>query len=128
VKQAAINTTLQNWITIFQAVDQAKAASLSAVSARLGITVAARTYYKSLKAALKLVLGAENPLLANFGITADKQVAISTTTKMVAAAKRSQTRLARGTLGRKQRRASPWSAIPRSVWPRTGRFRVALRR
>jgi hypothetical protein len=105
VKQAVIDTTLQNWIAIFKAVDTAKAAYQSAVTARLGITVAARTYYKALKAALKLQFGPQSPLLASFGISVDKPGVTSTKTRLVAAAKRNQTRALRGTKGKNQRAA-----------------------
>ncbi len=125
VKQPAIDTTLQGWITIFKAVDTAKAAYKDAVNARLAITVAARTYYKALKAAIKLQFGAQSPLLASFGITADKPHVATTQQKMVAAAKRAQTRTVRGTKGKKQKAAVTVVGNPPVTVPSIGALQIA---
>jgi hypothetical protein len=125
VKQAAIDTQLQNWIAIFKAVDTAKATYQSAVTARLAITVAAKTYFKALKAAIKLQFGAQSPLLASFGITTDKPVSTTTQQKMVAAAKRTQTREVRGTTGKKARLQVTVVGNPPVTVPSTGKLEIS---
>jgi hypothetical protein len=102
MKQSAIDTQLQGYITTFKAVDAAKQAYQEAVAARLAITVEARTFYLQLKAVLKTYFASQNAALATFGITADKAVVSSTKTKLLATAKRAQTRTVRGTKGKKQ--------------------------
>jgi hypothetical protein len=105
VKQAAILAALQGWLAQWQGVDTAQQAYRAAVQGRLASTVAARSYYKALKAVIKTYFGAQSALLASFGITADKPLASTTTTKLVAAAKRKQTRTLRGTKGKNQKAA-----------------------
>ncbi len=105
MKQPAIDTQLEGYITTFKAVDAAKAAYQEAVAARLAISVEARTFYKQLKAVLKTYFASQPSVLATFGITADKAVSTSAKTKLLAAAKRSQTREVRGTKSKKQAKA-----------------------
>ena len=112
MKQAAILTMLQNWLGIWQAVDTAKSAYAGTVSARLGVTVAAKTAVKAIKAAIKLNFGAQSPLLASFGITADKASSTTSTTKVVAAAKRKATGRCAGPRARSRSSRSTWSASP----------------
>jgi hypothetical protein len=125
VKQAAIDTQLQNWIAVFKAVDTAKATYQAAVTARVAITVAAMTYYKALKAAIKLQFGAQSPLLASFGITADKPASTTTQQKMVAVAKRAQTRQVRGTTGKKAKLAITVVGNPPITVPSTGKLEIS---
>jgi hypothetical protein len=105
MKQAAIDTQLDGYITTFKAVDAAKAAYQQAVAARLAITVEARTFYKQLKAVLKTYFASQPSVLATFGITPDKAIATSAKTKLLAVGKRSQTRVLRGTKSKKQAQA-----------------------
>ena len=102
MKQPAIDTKIGGYITTFKAVDAAKAAYQEAVAARLAITVEARTFYKQLKAVIKTYFASQPSVLATFGITADKAVASSAKTKLLAVGKRSQTRVVRGTKSKKQ--------------------------
>jgi hypothetical protein len=104
-KQAAIDTQLQSWITVFQAADTAKATYQNAVAARVAITAAAKAYYTALKAVIKAYFGAQSAQLASFGITADKPVVRTAQQKLVSAAKAKQTRALHGTLGKKQKAA-----------------------
>jgi len=103
MKQAAIDTQLEGYITTFKAVDAAKAAYQEAVAARLAITVEARTFYKQLKAVLKTYFASQPSVLATFGLTPDKAIASSAKTKLLAVGKRSQTRAVRGTKSKKQK-------------------------
>ncbi len=103
--QAQIVAQYQDWIGIVKAVDAAKQVYLAAVAARLGITVAARTFNKGLKAVVKEHFGSESAVLASFGIPTDKAVSITSQQHVVAAAKRKQTRTVRGTKGKKQKAA-----------------------
>lgn len=119
-KQAVIDTTLQSWITVFKAVDTAKAQYQNAVAARVAITAAAKAYYKALRAVIKSYFGAQSPQLAAFGITADKAHAASTQQKLVAAAKRQQTREVRGTKGKKQKAAVTVVGNPAVTVPSSG--------
>jgi hypothetical protein len=124
VKQAAIDTQLQSWITTFKEVDSAKATYQNAVAARLAITVAARAYYKALKAVIKSYFGGQSAQLAAFGIGMDKPVATTTQQKMVAAAKRSQTRAVRGTTGKKAKLAITVVGNPPVTVPSKGDIEV----
>jgi hypothetical protein len=101
MKQPAIDTTLQGWIATFKAADQAKAAFQQAVAARVAITVAANTFYKTLKALLKSQFAGNAAALASFGLAVDKPISSSATTKILAVAKRAQTRTVRGTKSKK---------------------------
>jgi hypothetical protein len=103
---------IQNWIGIWQAVDAAKAAYQGTVTARVGVTVAAKTAYKALVAAIKLNFGAQSPLLQSFGITPDKAASTTTKTKMVAAAKGKATRAVRGTTSKKQKQTVNVVGVP----------------
>jgi hypothetical protein len=124
-KQAVIDTTLQGWITVFKAVDTAQAAYKEAVAARVAITVAARTYYKSLKAVIKQYFGAESTLLPSFGIKPDKAAATTTQQKLVAAAKRAQTRAVRGTTSKKAKLAVTVVGNPPVTVPSTGAQQIS---
>jgi hypothetical protein len=112
MKQAAIDTQLEGYITTFKAVDAAKTAYQQAVAARLAITVEAKTFYKQLKAVIKTFFASQPTTLATFGITADKAIASSAKTKLLAVAKRSQTRDLRGTKGKKQKAAINVVGVP----------------
>jgi hypothetical protein len=125
VKQSAIDSTLQNWITIFKAVDTAKAAYQEAVTARLAITVAAKTYFKSLKAAIKQYFGAQSAQLASFGIATDKPASTTAQQKVVASAKRLQTRTVRGTKGKVQKLAITVVGNPAVTLPSTGKLQAS---
>jgi hypothetical protein len=105
MKQAAIDTQLEGYINTFKAVDAAKAAYEQAVAARLAISVEAKTFYQQLKAVIKAAFASQPAVLATFGLTADKAVATSAKTKLLAVGKRSQTRVVRGTKGKKQAQA-----------------------
>jgi hypothetical protein len=103
--QAAIHATLTSAVATFKLPAAIYEQFKAAVAARLGITVATRSFQKALKAAIKLQFGSQSPLLASFGIPTDKPLSASSTQKVVAAAKRSQTRTVRGTKGKKQKAA-----------------------
>jgi hypothetical protein len=124
-KQSAIDNTLQGWIATFKAVDTAQAAYKEAVAARVAITVAARTYYKSLKAVIKQYFGAESTLLPSFGITPDKASSTTAQQKLVAAAKRAQTRVVRGTVGKKAKLAITVVGNPPVTVPSTGAQQIS---
>jgi hypothetical protein len=124
-KQAAIDKQLQSWIEVFQAVDSAKATYQNAVAARVAITAAAKAYYLALKAVIKSYFGPQSSQLANFGITADKAVTTSTQTKLVAAAKRKQTRAVRGTLGKKQKAGLTVVGNPPVMVPSVGEQQIS---
>ncbi len=119
-KQAAIDTQLQSWITVFQAADTAKAAYQNAVAARVAITAAAKAYYIALKAVIKSYFGPQSSQLASFGIAVEKQTSTSTQTKLVAAMKRQQTRAVRGTTGKKQKASLTVVGNPPVIVPSKG--------
>jgi hypothetical protein len=119
-KQAAIDTQLQSWITVFQAVDSAKATYQNAVAARVAITAAAKAYYTALKAVIKAYFGAQSVQLAGFGIAADKPVVRTAQQKLVSAAKAKQTRVLHGTLGKKQKAALTVVGNPAVMVPSVG--------
>jgi hypothetical protein len=119
-KQPAIDAQLQAWITVFQAVEPAENAYKGAVAARVAITAAAKAYVKALKAVIKSYFGAQNPQLASFGITSDKAASTSPQTKLVAAAKRKQTRTLHGTMGKKQKAAITVVGNPAVLVPSAG--------
>lgn len=124
-KAGAIDTTLQNWITIFKAVDSAKATYLNAVAARLAITSAAKTYVKALKAVIKAYFGPQSVQLASFGIAIDKPVSRTAQQKLVSAAKATQTRKVRGTQGKKQKASITVVGNPPVLVPSTGKQQIA---
>ena len=124
MKQAAIDTKLAGYITTFKAVDAAKAAYQEAVAARLAITVEAKTFYKQLKAVIKTYFASQASVLATFGITADKAVASSAKTKLLAVGKRSQTRVVRGTKGKKQAAAINVVGVPPLTLASDGHLQV----
>ena len=99
VKAAAIDTTLQGWITVFKAVDSAKAQYQTAVAARVAITAAAKAYVKALKAVIKAYFGPQSVQLASFGITADKAATTHRAAEAGVRQKATQTRAVRGTHG-----------------------------
>jgi hypothetical protein len=119
-KQAAIDTQLQSWITVFKAADAAKAAYQNAVAARVAITAAAKAYVKALKAVIKSYFGAQSVQLQAFGIKADKVASTSAQTKLVAAMKRQQTRAVRGTTGKKQKASLTVVGNPPVIVPSKG--------
>ncbi len=124
-KQGVIDTTLQNWIAIFKAVDTAKASYQTAVAARLAITAAAKAYVKALKAVIKAYFGPQSAQLAAFGIAADKARTTTAQGNMVAAAKRKQTRTLHGTtLGKKQKAALTVVGNPPINVPSTGELQI----
>jgi len=124
-KAGAIDTTLQNWITIFQAVDSAKATYQNAVAARLAVTAAAKQYVKALKAVIKAYFGPQSVQLASFGIAIDKPVVRTAEQKLVSAAKATQTRAVRGTLGRKQKAKVTVVGNPPVLVPSTGKKQIS---
>jgi hypothetical protein len=84
----------------------AKKAYQDALAARLAITVEARTFSKALKVALKQYYGSQNPVLEAFGIPIDKLFIATQEQKALANARRAQTRVLRGTLGRRAKLAA----------------------
>jgi hypothetical protein len=119
LEQAAIMARLDGWLATFEAVARAKQAHEHAVAARLGITVEARTFEKSLKRVLKNHFGPQSGALASFGIAADKPIATTLAQKALAIARRAQTRAARGTLGKRQRLPIAGAGAPPAVVPPT---------
>jgi hypothetical protein len=93
---------LQTWLAAFKAVRTAEQAYNDALNSRLNVTVAARTQYKAMKAALKQYFGSQSGVLASFGIGTDKPIELTTTQQLVAVANRKQTRAVRGTKGKAQ--------------------------
>ncbi len=120
VNAAAIDTTLQSWITVFKAVDSAKASYKNAVSARVAITTAAKAYVKALKAVVKAYFGPQGTQLASFGIATDQPVERTAQQKLVSAAKAKQTRAVRGTTSKKQKAALTVVGNPPVLVPSTG--------
>src|SRR5579863_5409203 len=57
---AQMHATLQGWITVLQAVDKAKQVHKGALTARLAITIAARTFTKGLKSVIKQQFGQQS--------------------------------------------------------------------
>jgi hypothetical protein len=102
---AAMSTQLQRWVATCKAVDTALQTHKDAVAARLAITVEARTFAKGMKAVVREHFGPQSAVLAAFGMVPDHPVSTTTQQKLVASAKRSQTRKVRGTKGKKQRAA-----------------------
>jgi hypothetical protein len=94
--------TLQGWIATFNAVDQAKGVYQNALNARLAITVEARRFYKTLKSLVRACFNGQAAELATFGIAPDKAIEITSQQRILAVAKRQQTRKLRGTKGKKQ--------------------------
>ena len=124
-KAGVIDSTLQNWIDIFKAVDSAKASYQTAVAARLAITAAAKAYVKALKAVIKAYFGPQSVQLAAFGIPMDKARTTTAQDNLVAAAKRKQTRTLHGTtLGKKQKAALTVVGNPPVNVPSTGELQI----
>ncbi|MHB8417433.1 MAG: hypothetical protein ACYDCL_05120 [Myxococcales bacterium] len=103
--QPAIDGRLQGYLKTFDAVEATRQAHQEALAARLAITVEAREYEKALKAAIKSHFGRQSAVLTSFGIAPDKALSATTVEKVLAAAKRGQTRAVRGTKGKRQRLA-----------------------
>jgi hypothetical protein len=116
-EQSAIDAILQRWIATFEAVARAKKAYEAALAARLGITVEARTFEKALKSVLKNHFGTQSPALADFGIAVDKPLTPTPEQKALASARRAQTRLARGTLGKHAKLAIIAGGAPPATVP-----------
>ncbi len=96
--QPQIDAQIKGYLATFTAADEAKQQYQSAVAARLAITAEARDYYLQLKKAVIVYFGAQNPQLADFGLTPEKAKAAKTSAeKAVIAAKAKLTRAARGT-------------------------------
>jgi hypothetical protein len=115
--QSAIEAKLARWLEAFEAVAAAKKGYQDAVAARLAITVEARTFEKSLKAVLKQYFGSESPVLEEFGIATDKPFVATREQRLLAAARRTQTRLARGTTGRSRKRLIALAGTPPASSP-----------
>lgn len=123
--QPAIRANLQAWLDASKAVDDAKEKYHAAVEARRTLAVPTRTFFKALKESLRAFFGRESPLLASFGITKDLAHTATAKEKLVAAAKREQTRKVRGTKGRKQRAAMKVVGDPAVHISSTGEVEVS---
>jgi hypothetical protein len=115
--QVQIDARLKGYLATFSAADTAKQQSQSAVAARTAIIAEARDFYLQLKKAVIVYFGAQNPQLADFGITPSKAKAAKTSAeKAVIAAKSQLTRAARGTTSKKQKaKINPGTGSPAVV-------------
>ncbi len=99
---AQLEAELQQMLDLFAAVDQARRAEKAALGALETELPAFKQEVRDLKHAIIALLGSKNPLLAQFGIAVHKQPrALSSQEKAIAAAKGSETRKARHTLGKR---------------------------
>jgi hypothetical protein len=103
---ATILVKLQSIAALNSAVDSARSALAVAVSNRDAVLPANRAYVKSLVAALKVLFEGNTAALTALGISPPKpRKAVSGETRVIANAKASATRAARGTKGKQQRMA-----------------------
>jgi len=111
---AQIDTQIQQYLATIQAADAAKSQYQTALVARRNEAVEARDFYLQCKKAIVAFLGSQSPQLVDFGLTPAKTKAPKTSAQLaVTAAKRAQTRAARGTKGKKQKAAiQPGVATP----------------
>ncbi len=104
--QAQMVTILEAQIALFDAARTAKTAASVAVAALHTGLPAAVTFAKQLSGVLKQTLGETNAQLAQFGIPLPKpRATLSAGKQAVANLRRSNTRAARGILGKNQRAA-----------------------
>lgn len=116
----ALVSELVGYAAAYQAVDDAEEKYKIALAARDAIEEQAVTRRKQIRAAVKGVLGSANPALLKFGMTPDKPrhaLSAAEVTEMVAKAK--ATRLARHTMGKKQKLAIKGQVPPASP-PKAG--------
>ncbi len=102
---AQIDSKLKGYIETIQAADAAKQSYVAAVNARRAITLEARDFYLQLKKSIVAFFGAQSPQLDDFGLKPAKAAARNSHQDVLAAAKRTLTRAARGTKGKKQKEA-----------------------
>jgi hypothetical protein len=101
--KAQILGQLQPTLDLFSAVDaQVKATQKARLNLKAA-TPATQQFVKSLKVALQNALGPGNPELASFGISIGKKKALTVEAKFVSTQKSSKTRVARNTLGKRQK-------------------------
>jgi hypothetical protein len=101
--QAQLVTKLTGFLSQLSAVTDAKAAYTTVVQSRTAAETTMREYLAQLRGALVAFYGRNSPALGKFGMSAKTPAPQTTQTKIVAAAKRTLTRLKRGTLGTKQK-------------------------
>jgi hypothetical protein len=101
--QATVVAQLQSVLTLYAAVATAKQASSQAVANLRAAVPGAQVLIKALKAAVVGYFGPGAPQLAEFGIVEKPRTKPSSLQDAVKAAKAKQTRLANGTLGKKQK-------------------------
>jgi hypothetical protein len=104
---AEVLAQFQGILQVLNTVSQTKLAYTAAVAARKAGLVADRGFYANVVANLKQIFGSGNQAqLAAFGIQPAKpRSKPSTTTRAIATAKAKATRVARGTMGKKQKAA-----------------------
>jgi hypothetical protein len=112
LSKADVINKLRAGIGLYATVVQTRAAYAAAVAARTAGAAGAEAFFKAVVAIVKQVVGPNNPnLLSTFGLTPPKAPAApSPETKVIANAKRVETRKARGIMGKVQR--SALSATP----------------
>ncbi len=105
LKQPDIVAKLQGWIQTLESKDAAKGSYNTALLAVEAVLPDISQFGLSYGRALKQVLGENSPLLAEFGLSTVPRKVTTAQTRVVAQAKGSETRKARGTMSRKQKLA-----------------------
>ncbi len=104
--QATVVAELNGWLALYQGVESAKAATVTAQAALHTAVPTARSTAQLLKDALVGYFGRGNPMLVKFGIAARKPLAKKTAAQVVvSAAKAKRTRTLRGTTSKKAKAA-----------------------
>ncbi|MHB8421086.1 MAG: hypothetical protein ACYDCL_23705 [Myxococcales bacterium] len=104
--QAQIDTQIKTYLSTIEAADLAKAQYQTALVARRNQAIEARDFYLQLKRAVTAYFGTQSALLVDFGLKPAKARAVRTSAELaLTAAKRKQTREARGTTSKKQKLA-----------------------
>jgi hypothetical protein len=116
---AQITTKLQSIVTLRSDVDAARATARAKVAAERADMPALRAFTGALVAYVKATFGGSPEVLADFGIVPKAPAPRTAVAKAAAAAKGKATRLARGTLGSKQKKAVKGDVVGITVTPVT---------
>ncbi len=103
---AQIDGQIKQYLATIQTADAAKAQYQTAVVARRNQAVEARDFFLQLKKTIVAYFGTQSPQLVDFGLTPAKTKTAKTSAQQaVIEAKKTQTKVARGTKSKKQKAA-----------------------
>ncbi len=120
MKPADIVAKLQGWIQLLDQKDATKAPYNTALLAVQAAASDIHQFKVKFGQALKQVFGANNPLLAEFGLNTAPRKVPSTETRILAQAKSAATRKARGTMSSKQKQAIKGPGVTSVTVPASG--------